>query len=489
MKIRTGRTGTVNSSLKLNMVLNAVKGLMSVLFPLITFPYVSRVLGVENIGKYNFAHSIINYYVLMAGLGIAPYAIREGAKLRNDKKGFQRFADEMFSINVISTVTSTFLLIPLFFVSSLGKYRILMAIFSFQMVFKTVEIEWLFSVYENYAYITIRSILFQIISLVLMFLLVHRPEDVNVYAAVTVFSGVGSNVLNYLYASRFYCRVKLTGKIHWTRHLKPILIMFATTLAVTIYVSSDITILGFLCGEYRVGIYSVSTKVYTVLKTILSAVVAASLPRLSAALGNKDKQTFCAVAADVYRTLMTFVLPAATGIILMRHQVILLISNEDYMEAESSLTILAVAIVFCMCACYWSQCILVPLMKEKKVFYVTVVSAILNIVLNFIFIPRYSEKAAAGSTMIAEALVFLVCYMEGKKDAGTMIDMKFLLKVGLGCGFIVAVSVLIQNIVHGTSTILFLCIGISVVGYLVIEMLLKNEVVVDLFNKIKRRLH
>ena len=376
-----------------------------------------------------------------------------------------------------------------FFVSDLGKYRILIAIFSLQIVFRTVGIEWLFSVYENYAYITIRSIMFQIISVLLMFLLVHSPEDVNVYAAITVFSGVGSNVLNYFYASRFYCRVKPTGKIPWTRHLKPIMIMFATTLAVTVYVGSDITILGFLCGEYRVGIYSVSTKVYTVLKTILSAVVMVSLPRLSAALGNKDKQTFCAVAADVYRTFLTFVLPAATGIFLMRRQVILLISSEDYMEAESSLAILAVAIVFCMCACYWSQCILIPLMKEKKVFYVTVISAILNIILNFMFIPRYSENAAAASTMIAEGVVFFVCYMDGKKNVGTMIDVKFLLKVGLGCGFIVITSVFIKGFVHSNFVVLSSCIGISMVGYLAVELLLKNDVVVDLFNKIRKKIH
>ena len=115
MKTRKGKPGTVNSSLKLNMVLNAVKGLMGILFPLVTFPYVSRVLGVENIGKYNFAHSLINYYILLAGLGIAPYSIREETKLRNDKESFQRFADEMFSINIISTVVSYFMLIPLFF--------------------------------------------------------------------------------------------------------------------------------------------------------------------------------------------------------------------------------------------------------------------------------------------------------------------------------------------------------------------------------------
>ena len=156
-------------SLKLNMVLNAIRGLLKVVFPLITFPYISRVLGVDNLGKYNFANSIISYFILFAGLGISSYAIREGSYFRNETNRLKVFADEMFTINMISTVTAYLCLIcVIVIVPKFWDYKILLIIFSLQIVFCTIGIEWIYSIYEEYVYITVRSILFQLISLILL---------------------------------------------------------------------------------------------------------------------------------------------------------------------------------------------------------------------------------------------------------------------------------------------------------------------------------
>ena len=154
-----------NKSIKVNMILNAIKGLMSIFFPLISFPYVSKVLGVDNIGRYNFANSIISYFVLFAGLGINTYAIREGARLREKENEFRQFANEMFSINILSTIMSYVLFaLLLIIVPKFQEYKTLLIILSLQIIFKTIGIEWIYSIYEDYAYITLRSIVFQVIS-------------------------------------------------------------------------------------------------------------------------------------------------------------------------------------------------------------------------------------------------------------------------------------------------------------------------------------
>ena len=161
-----------NKSIKVNMILNAIKGLMSIFFPLISFPYVSKVLGVDNIGRYNFANSIISYFILLAGLGINTYAIREGARLREKENEFKQFANEMFSINILSTIISYVLFaLLLIIVPKFQCYKTLLIILSLQIIFKTIGIEWIYSIYEDYAYITLRSIIFQIISLILLFVL------------------------------------------------------------------------------------------------------------------------------------------------------------------------------------------------------------------------------------------------------------------------------------------------------------------------------
>ena len=140
-----------NKSLAQNAILNGIRNGLNLLFPLITFPYVSRVLQVEKLGEYNFANSVTSYFVLLAGLGISSYAVREGAKLREKKNEFDFFASSVFTINVVSTIISYICLFVCLWVSnSLHKYSLLIMVFSVQIVFTTIGVEWVYSIYEEY---------------------------------------------------------------------------------------------------------------------------------------------------------------------------------------------------------------------------------------------------------------------------------------------------------------------------------------------------
>lgn len=473
-------------SLKLNMVLNAVKGLMGVVFPLITFPYVTRILGVENLGKYNFSNSIISYFILLAGLGIATYAVREGARLRDNQMLFNDFANEMFTINILSTIVAYLGMGFLFICASkIQEYKSLLLILSLLIVFKTIGIEWVYSIYEDYAYITIRSIIFQMIALVLLFIMVKTENDVEKYALITVISQGGSSILNYFHAKK-YCSVKTTSKVNWKRHMRPILILFATAVTVTIYTSSDITILGFICGDKAVGLYSVSTKVYTIVKTILSSVLIVSIPRLSAMLGNRDFVAFNDTATDIYKTLLSFVMPALTGIILLRKEIIMILADKTYLEAANSLALLSVALFFCLGAWFWGQCILVPFQKENTVFIVTVISALINIILNFIMIPIGNQDAAAVTTILAEGLSFLWCGTAGRKIVKLNGIKSLYIKILLGCVVIVFVSMIVRTCIASLVWQVSATIIISIVAYVVTQIILKNEVIGEFYYKIKR---
>lgn len=481
--------GHNKKSLKLNMGLNAIKGLMSIIFPLISFPYISRVLEVENIGKFNFANSIISYFVLFAGLGISTYAIREGARLRENHSSFKQFANEMFSINIASTALSYIVLITLLFgVSRFQEYKSLLIILSLQIIFKTIGVEWIYSIYEDYAYITIRSIVFQILSLGLMFLLVHNESDLNIYAAITVLSSVGSNVVNFFYARR-YCEVTWTRNIQWRKHTKPIMVLFAMSVTVTIYVISDTTILGFISGDYNVGIYSVSTKVYSIIKTVLASVLVVSIPRLSAILGNNDTEEFNFVATDIYETLLTVLLPTVTGIIILREQIVLLISDRTYLGATTSLALLSVALIFCLGAWFWGQCILVPMEKENVVFKATFISALLNIVLNFILIPKWAENAAAFTTILAEGLAFFWCMFEGRKYVHIKDIGKTTLKIVIGCAAILLCSLLLKPWEDNTILYTLLTVGISIIVYFSIQIIVKNPATDKIIRGLTRKMN
>ena len=474
-------------SLKLNMVLNAIRGILSVLFPLITFPYISRILGVENIGRFNYSNSILNYFVLLSGLGINSYAIREGASLRENRDALNRFANEMFTINMVSTAVSYALLIVVALTfSSIRGYWAMIAILSFQIVLKTIGIDWIYSIYEDYLYITVRGIAFQVLSLLLLFCFVHTQDDLNIYAVITVLAGAGSSVLNFIHA-RKRIKVGFSQTVDWKTHMRPIFVLFAMSLTVTIYVNSDITVLGVLCGDRVVGIYSVSTKIYTIVKGILSTVLVVSIPRLSAQFGTGRLVEFRATAKDIYETLITAMLPAITGIILLSKPIVLLISGPEYAEASSSLAILGVALFLCMAAWFWGQCVLVPMKMENEVFKVTLFSAVLNLVLNLVLIPKWRENAAAYTTLLAEGCAYLWSMYRGRKFSGITGVGKTFFKSTIGCMGIMLVAVLFQNVIHATVPYVLTTIVTSVIVYGAIEILLKNEALFSFLREIKGR--
>lgn len=473
-------------SLEINMILNAIKGIMRIIFPLITFPYVSKVLGVEGVGKYNFASSMVGYFIMFAGLGISTYAIREGAKIRENKQKSNQFISEIFSINLFSTLISYLLLAVLLCVwPVLQNYTILILILSIQIGFTTIGVEWIYSIFEDYAYITVRSIIFQIFSLVMLFILVHKPDDLYWYAFITAFSGVGSNLLNLIHSKK-YCHIKVTCKIDWKKHLIPIFILFATTVTVRIYSNSDVTILGILCGDYEVGLYSVSTKVYEVIKTILSSVIIVSIPRLASLAGKRDG-SFSKLAESVYMLLISLVMPCLTGIILLRKEIVWIVSDESYIQATTSLTILSIALLFSLFGWFWGQCILVPHNKEKIVFVASAVSAVVNIAMNFLLIPIWKQDAAAFTTLIAECLQFLLCWFAGRKYLSKNKILSCCWKSLIGCMLIIILNIWIINNNWGTVMHCLLLIPLSIFAYSLVELLLQNPGIVNIFNKFLRK--
>ena len=271
----------MKKSLRKNAVLSAGQKLLSIVFPLITFPYISRVLRVEDIGKINFANSIVSYFVLLSSLGILNYATREGARIRDNKEKFNQFCKEIFTINILSTCVAYVALVVACLVSSkIRSYEILILIQSFSIIGGTIGINWIYTIEEDYLYITIRTLIVQVISVVLMLTMVKIESDYLIYVALSTFATVGANIFNFFHA-RKYVKIGLTTRLNLKKHLKPILIIFASTIAVTIYVDSDTTLLGFLNSEYCVGLYSRSSKIYTLIKQMVAAMVVVALPNLS----------------------------------------------------------------------------------------------------------------------------------------------------------------------------------------------------------------
>lgn len=479
-------------SLGFNALLNGLRSVLNLIFPLITFPYVSRVLNVDGIGKYNFSNSIVSYFALIAALGISSYAVREGAKYRDNRKEISDFASQVFSINIWSTILAYLLLFMcLLAFSTLRDYRTCILIFSLQIVFTTIGTEWIYTIFEDFTYITVRSIIFQIFSIILLFIFVRNPNDYLNYASITVFSLAGSNILNFIHARQFV-DIKFTWNVKWALHLPPILILFFAGIANMIYVNSDITLLGLMKNNYIVGIYSISSKIYNMGKVAVSSVLLVSVPRLAMYLGKRELISYKSLLKKVINTIMLTILPCMTGLFALAPEVLLIISGEKYLRSTSSLRILCLAYFFSSIAWIITDCILVPGKLEKYVLYSATGSALINVILNLVLIPIWSENAAAFSTIVAEFTMMCINFHFSPDSIKRVFYSKIVIRnifdSIVGCFGIIIVCYITKNIFNNYWYICIFSVALSVIIYLIILLILKNSLAESILDKYVKKL-
>lgn len=473
------QSGPKIKSLHVNALLNAIQQVCAIIFPIITFPYITRVLGAENYGKVNFGYSIVQYFALIAALGISSYAVREGSRIRDDNKAISLFASELFSLNVITTIfSSVALLLVLFLADAFNDYHVLILIQGISIPLTTIGVAWVYSIFEDYLYITIRAVSVQVISLIFMFVFVKKPEDYVVYAAITTFAGGGANILNFIRA-RKYLHIKLTNKPNLKKHLMPIVVLFANSLAVVIYVNADTTMLKFMQGETAVGIYSAAVKVYTCIKQLLNAVLVVTVPRISYYLGKGEKSKYSSLLNEILSTLLMLLSPACVGLFVISKDLVPIIAGAEYASGFHALQILSVSIFFALLATFFSFSILIPNRQEKTVLKVTIVAAIINIGLNLILIPKFSFNGAAITTLIAEFVVALFSFLECRKFSKLILDKRVLYISVIGSLLIIAICFLFETLVNNVILRLICSITLSVIGYGVVMMCFG-------FNPIKR---
>lgn len=478
------KTGSVNK----NALYNTIKSVAGIVFPLITFPYITRVLLTDNVGKVNFGNSIISYFSLIASLGITTYAVRECSKSRDDKEKLSTIASEVFSLNIITTIISyLLLLITLFVFKNLESYRLLIVIQSLVIVFTTLGTDWLNNAMEDFGYITARTLIFQAISLVLMFAFVKTQDDYIKYAVIVLVSNSGAQITNIFYR-RKYCKVRFTSNIHWKIHLKPVILLFSMQLAMVVYVNSDITMLGIMKGDTEVGLYSVSVKIYNIIQTLVTAVQTVLIPQLAIGYANKDYNSVNKLLRYGFNFMLVLGLPCLVGINIVADGVVVILSGEAYVGCVLSLRILTIALLASFAAGYLGNLIMLPAGRDKLSLVSSCVSALLNIALNIILIPRYGLNAAAFTTFVSMLAGFFIklpfvdkaiSFEFIKKDLWSPVIACMLMTV-----FGYAVGLVIDKLVIKT----LIQIAICIIVYLAVLVLMKNEFVLNMLSDIKKKL-
>ena len=486
----------VKKSVTRNAVLNVIKTVMSLAFPLITFPYSTRVLGLTAVGKYSFASAVVSYFSMVAALGITMYAVREGSKYRDDPEKTEQFCCEVFSINIYSMLITLILLyISIFTVQKFHSYAILLMIFSVRIVLNTINVNWIYSIFEDFTFPTVSAAVMEVLSIAVMLLFVHSPDDLYIYAVSSVIAYNGYAVLTFLYARR-YVRLHFIPKPSLI-HLKPIMIIFFLELGMSVYVDSDIILVGWIDGDDATGLYNTASTIYKILKQVLNALNIVVLPRIAYHVGkeaiakeNSDEQGYIenheaaeTLASQLVNTTITLALPMMVGIYILAEPIVILFAGEAFRAAYQPLQLLSIALLFAVLATFNGQSILTAYKKETTFMYATIVSAVVNIVLNLILIPKYHVNAAAFTTIVAECIMFVITFIAARKCLKIKVSLNVILSSVLGSAAIVPISILMKNMFPSSIVYLFMTIIVSVIVYGLLMIVLKNDIMRELLKK------
>lgn len=477
-------------SVEYNFIMNFILTASNFIFPLITFPYVSRVLMASGNGKIAFITSVASYFSMIASLGIPTYGIRACAVVRDDKEKLSKIVHELIIIHsIMTTIAMILFFVSYLFVDKLHQEKELMFINGVSLLLNVLGVNWLYSALEQYQYITVRALVFKLLSLFLMFALVHEEKDYIMYGAISVFASAGSNVLNFV-NMRKHVNLNPYKDYNLTQHIRPILVFFAQSVAITVYTNLDTLMLGFITNDTEVGLYTAAIKVKNILSSLVTSLGAVLLPRLSYYTANGYKKEFEKLIHKAAEFVFILSVSLTFYFVIMAEDCILLLSGKGYLDATLAMQIIIPTIIFIGLSNITGIQILTPLNKEKYVLISVIVGAFVDFVLNAFFIPQMGAAGAAIGTLAAEGAVLCVqCYFIRRVTKIHIFNIK---QFGLILG-ITGISAILLWIVNSVITMplfieLIITCAVYSIGILVLSILLKVEIVQSVIERGMKKL-
>ena len=472
-------------SIQYNFIMNIILKMSAFVFPLISFPYVSRVLGASGNGKIAFAAAVVNYFSLFASLGIPSYGVKACAQVRDNKEKLSTMVQELLIINFICMAVSYIVFIGMMLiVPEFRNEQVLLWINSTSIFLSAIGVEWFYQAIEQYDYITFRNIAFKILSIILMFAFVKKPMDYIIYAGITVVGTYGSNVLNVLRLPR-YISLKKTTKYSIKRHVIPIIALFLYNAATTIYTNLDTVMLGMMTCDNQVGYYNAAVKIKGILASIVTAMSAVLLPRVSYYLSNNNREEFSRIIKKTFQFVLLISIPLAVFFVLAAKPTILILAGEDYLPSIIPMQIITPAIIFIGIGSITAWQMLIPLCMEKVTVIGAVVGAIIDLIINFLLIPRFGASGAAIGTLIAEMGVVCVHFFALRTELKHIVFRQELVKIMISAGISILVYILVDKFLFESYILIRFSIlgGIYFISYYLLLLAGKEEIVTEYTRK------
>ena len=379
-----------------NFIYNVALTLSTYLINLVLFPYVSRVLGVDMVGKVGFVNDTIGYFSLFAMMGIATVGIREIAACGEDRERRSKvFSSLMALVGILTAVVMAIYLGSLFVVNRFQADRNLFLIGTGSLLFTSMLIEWFYQGMEDFRYITVRSVLVKLVYAAAVFLTVRRPEDYLRYFLLTVGAVVVNAIINICHSRRF--ATLSFRNVDLKAYLKPTFSLGLYKIMVSMYTTFNVVYLGFVASNAEVGYYYAAKKLFYILLGLFSAFTAVMLPRMSALVETRQEEEFHRKIGQTFDLVFAVGIPLTLFLVVMAPRIIGLMSGPGYEGAVLPMRIISPVLLLSGMAQIWVIQVLMPLKQDRIILLSSAIGAVTGILINILLVGRLG---AVGSAIV-----------------------------------------------------------------------------------------
>lgn len=470
-------------NIKKNFFYSSILTSANYVFPLLTYPYVSRVLGVTNIGICNFVDSIIHYFILVSMMGINLVGIREIAKSKNDRIRLNQTFSGLFWLNTITTSIALIILVVVTLtVEQLLERWQLMAIGAMKLVMNYMLIEWFYKGLEEFKFITIRTLAIKVIYVISVFVFIQQSSDYPLYYFLTVMMIVLNAIVNIIY-SRNYVSLKI-HHMSINKFLKPFFIFGVYSLLTSMYTSFNVAYLGFVAGDTEVGYYTTASKLYYILIALFTAFTGVLLPRMSSLLSEGKVDEFKMLVSKSNNILFTFSIPIILFTVIYASTIIFIISGVGYEGAILPMQIMMPL----MLIIGYEQILIVqtltPLKKDNAILRNSIYGATVGCILNLLIVGWLKSIGSSIVWFASEMVVLCSAQFYVSKYLNTYFPWKLLFRqIAINIPLMVLL-IFIYMVIKNTWVSLSIALITLVLNFIVCQLyLFRNEEVYQLVTK------
>ncbi|WP_455668107.1 flippase [Phocaeicola sp.] len=467
--------------IKKNFVYNSILTASAFLFPLITYPYVSRVLGVTNIGICNFVDSIINYFILFSSMGIGVVGIREVAKAKGNSLRLSKVFSSLWLLVAIMTALMLFiLLIATMFIPQLKEYTSLMMIGACKLIGNLFLIEWFYKGIEDFRYITYRSLFVKTAYVICVFIFVRESTDYLIYYVLSAILVAFNAVFNMFYSRNFVRFV--WDKITLKEFQRPFFILGAYALLTSMYTSFNVVFLGFTSNVTEVAYYTTATKFHGIILAFFSAFTGVMLPRMSVLVSENKMEEVRHLTQKSFELLFMFCIPLIVFFTFFAPEMIRLVAGDGYEGAITPMRMVMPLVLIIGLEQILIIQLLMPLRNDKAILFNSIVGAMVGLVFNIVLVPIWAAEGSAMVWLVSEVAVLLSASYFLQKQIHLHIPLKKIL-YALISSFPYILLCWISTFVDGKGILTFVWI---ILGFSLVFVLINLRTLYPLYMQYKK---